>query len=85
MATARSASVFGSDAAVAETLATLLADEDAQRNVLALGRFGRLDLAEPHRHAGRAAAHGHRVGGIGASLFGSLDQSRDTVGQFCCV
>ena len=59
-----------------------LAHEHAQRNVVALRQFGRLDLAEPHGNAARAAAHRDRIGRVGASLPGGLDQRRDAIDKF---
>ena len=38
-----------------------------------------LDLAEPHGNLRRTAAHGDRVGSVGACLLGGFDQSGDAV------
>jgi hypothetical protein len=50
------------------------ADEHPQPEVVALGALDLLELAEPARHRKRAALHQHRVGGIGASLPGPLQE-----------
>ncbi len=51
-----------------------LADKNAQRNIVALRRFGAFDLAQAHRNPGRTAAHRDRVGSVGSRLPGGLDK-----------
>ena len=79
IATARSASACGSEAAVADTLATRLPTKTRSETSSPSDASVALDLAEPHRDAGRAAAHGDRVGGIRAGLLRRLDERGDAV------
>ena len=57
------------------------ADEGTQREVVALGAAGLLDLAEAHVDRQRNAAHADRIGGVGAGLLRGGNQALGALGQ----
>ena len=62
------------EAGIGRNARHLAADEDAERKVVALGRFGRLDLAETDADALGAGAHDHRISLVGTRLYGEIDK-----------
>lgn len=49
-------------------------DKDPEREIVALGSFRRLHLAEPHRNGTGAATHHHGICGIRAGAAGLIDK-----------